>query len=146
MENDKLTYGCKLIKLLLLLFISGSLLIAQEVKSKEAVKAFARIEEGINTSSVDKFSNYLSTKSYISLSKGPTGYFSEDQTFYILKDYLYHFSPYGFKFSTIVTDSDSPFAAGTLKYINKGIRGVALVYVSLQLVNNSWTISQITIK
>ena len=38
---------------------------AQESKAKEAHKVFLRIEEGLNSSAVDKFSNYFGDKNYL---------------------------------------------------------------------------------
>ncbi len=120
-------------------------IIAQESKSKEAQKIFLRIEEGINTGAVDKFSNYFSAKNYFSFNGGTTGYYSANQSYYVIKDFLSIYQTISFKLTNIVTDTSTPFASGNLRYNNKGIRGNAIVFISLQLIDNNWRISQITI-
>ena len=118
---------------------------AQESKSREAQKVFMRIEEGINTGAVDKFSNYFSAKNYFSFNGGTTGYYSANQSYYVIKDFLSIYQTISFKLTNIVTDTATPFASGNLRYNNKGIRGNAIVFISLQLIDNNWRISQITI-
>lgn len=118
---------------------------AQDIKTKEAQKIFLRIEDGISSASVDKFSNYFHSRNYLSLKDGAAGYFSNNQAYYVIKDFLSVHQPVGFKLTNIVTDSTSPFAAGTLRYYSKGIRGTAMVFISLQWIDNQWRISQITI-
>lgn len=130
---------------IIILFVFMTNCYAQESKSREVLKIFSRIEEGIETGSVDKFSGYFSSRNYLSLIGGTTGYYSENQTFYVIKDFFSINLPISFKLTNIVTDSPTPFAAGTLRYINKSIRNSATVFISLQWVDHKWKISQITI-
>ncbi len=118
---------------------------SQDIKGNEVTKLFIRFEEGMNNSAVDKFSNYFSEKNFISLKNGTSGYYSANQSYYVIKDFLRIYQPISFKLTNIVTDSNNPFASGLLKYNNNGIRGTALVFISLQMINNKWKISQITI-
>ncbi|PKL84094.1 MAG: hypothetical protein CVV24_01610 [Ignavibacteriae bacterium HGW-Ignavibacteriae-3] len=118
---------------------------AQESKGREAQKVFFRFEEGLNSSAVDKFSSYFGDKNYLSLANGTAGYYSANQSYYVMKDFLSVYQSSSFKLSNIVTETSTPFASGILKYNNKGIRGTATVFISLQLVDNQWRISQITI-
>lgn len=138
--------------LMLLLFfmlnnIFGELnvLSAQDVKTSEAQKVFFRLEEGISASAVDKFSHYFGSKCYLSLTNGTAGYYSSNQSYYVIKDFLSIYQPNSFKLTNIVLESTTPFASGVLKYSNKGIRGTATVFISLQLIEHKWVISQITI-
>ena len=132
-----------LLQLLLLLLVASAN--AQDIKPKEAVKLFARIEDGIGSGSVDKFSNYFSQRNYLSFTNGAAGYYSANQSYYVIKDFLSVNQPISFKITNMVTETTTPFAAGTLKYISKGIRTTATVFISLQLIDNQWRISQITI-
>lgn len=118
---------------------------AQDLKSREANLLFIKIEEGLNTGAVDKFSKYFSGKNYISLTSGNSGYYSSNQSYYVIKDFLSVYQPISFKLTNTVLDSNNPFASGILKYNNKGIRGTATVFISLQYADNQWRISQITI-
>ncbi len=136
--------NCKFIIIISVLFLCN-FLFAQDLKSKEALDVFLRIEEGINDNSVDKFATYFSLKNYFSLNNSAIGYFSDNQSYYILKDYFSINKPISFKFSNIITETANPFASGTLKFFYKGIRKTATVFVSLQLIDNKWKISQITV-
>lgn len=118
---------------------------AQEHRDKEAIKIFSQFEEGLSSGTVDKFSNYFAGKNYISLRNGSTGYYSANQSYYVIKDYLSIYQPISFKLTNIVSDSSTPFASGVLRYSSKGIRGFAMVFISLQFTDNTWRISQITI-
>lgn len=129
-----------------LLYSTFSEVLPQEKKIDDAAKIFLRIEEGIGSASVDKFSSFFSSKNYLSLSNGTNGYFSANQSFYVIKDFLSVYQPINFKLNLVNSDSNTPFASGTLKYSSNGIRGIALVYISLTLSDNHWRISQITIK
>jgi hypothetical protein len=120
-------------------------LFAQEAKSKEIQRIFSRIEEGIETGSIDKFASYFSSRNYLSLSGGTAGYYSQNQTFYVIKDFFSINQPLTFKLTNIVADLPTPFAAGTLRYINRGIKSTATVFISLQWIDHQWKISQVTI-
>ncbi len=120
-------------------------LLAQDVKGREAHKVFLRIEDGLNSSAVDKFSSYFGDKNYLSLANGTTGYFSANQSYYVIKDFLSIYQSVSFKLTNIVTETSTPFASGSLKYNSKGIRDTATVFIALYLINNQWRISQITI-
>lgn len=128
----------------ILLFFAAAAL-AQESKPKDAAKLFVKIEDGIGSGSVDKFSNYFSQRNYLSFSNGAAGYYSPNQSYYVVKDFLSVNQPISFKITNMVTETATPFAAGTLKYISKGIRTTSTVFISLQLIDNQWRISQITI-
>ncbi len=141
------TYNILFLMSVFLLNVSStaSLIFAQELKGKEAHKVFLRIEEGLNSSAVDKFSNYFGDKNYLSLTNGTTGYYSANQSYYVIKDFLSIYQSASFKLTNIVTETSTPFASGSLKYNNNGIRGTAIVFITLYLIDNQWRISQITI-
>ncbi len=144
--------GKHIIKLILLFelclgifFLNTKYLLAQDLKSREANLLFIKIEEGLNGGTVDKFSKYFAGKNYISLTSGSNGYYSANQSYYVIKDFLSIYQPISFKMTNSVTDTTNPFASGTLRYNNKGIRGTATVFISLQYIDKQWRISQITI-
>jgi hypothetical protein len=136
-----------LISLLVLgwILLSVSHINAQESKSKEVQKVFSSFEDGLSKGAVDKFSNYFSEKNYLSLTNGITGYYSSNQSYYVLKDFLSVYQPISFKLVNIVTDTSTPFASGILRFSSRGVRGSANVFISLQQIDNKWHISQITV-
>ncbi|OGU54405.1 MAG: hypothetical protein A2V66_00115 [Ignavibacteria bacterium RBG_13_36_8] len=117
----------------------------EKPSSKEARNILLKIEEGINSGRVDLFSNFFGEKTYLSLVNGHTGYFSSSQAYYVLKDFLTIYKPYNFKLTSIVANTTNPFASGILRYSIKGIRGNAMVFISLKYLDDRWIITQITI-
>ena len=109
------------------------------------VSVFKRIEKGILEVDVKIFFDFLSSETYLSLKNGISGYYSANQSYYILQDYLSLNIPAEFKFTGMSSDSAIPYASGILKYSHKGVRGDAQIFISLKTVNGSWQISQITI-
>jgi hypothetical protein len=106
---------------------------------------FSKIEEGFAFRDINKFSQNISSQTYLSLPNGITGYYSATQVFYILQDFSRIYKPVSFRFLTINDRTDNPYASGYYRYESKGVRGTAQVYISLKLFGNSWKISQITI-
>ena len=142
---QKASCNLALIFFTLLIFIYTEENYSQNIKLTDVNKIFIHIEDGLNNNAIDKFATYFSEKNFISLKNGNSGYFSANQSYYVIKDFLSIYKPLSFKLTNIVTDSTNPFASGILRYNNNGIRGTAVVFISLQLVNNQWRISQITI-
>ena len=135
-------------EVILLVFLLASVIRAQSIdkeRAEDAMRLFVKIEDGLAEGSVDKFSNYFDLKTYISLSNGSSGYYSANQAYYVMKDFLSVYQPISFKLTSIVTDTINPFASGTFRFSNKGIRGHTTVFISLKPVEKEWRISQITI-
>lgn len=126
-------------------FLNCSVSYSQDIKINDVSKIFIHFEDGLNNNAIDKFSSYFAEKSFISLKNGNSGYYSANQSYYVIKDFLSIYKPISFKLTNIVTDSTNPFASGVLKFNNNGIKGTAIVFISLQLIRNQWKISQITI-
>lgn len=130
---------------IILFFLCTQTLFPQETSNREVRQLFIKIEEGFNTGAIDKFSNYFNNRNYLSLLNGTSGYFSSNQSYYVIKDFLSVHQPISFKFNNVVIETDNPFAAGILKFNNNGIRGTAIVFITLVKVNDDWRLSQITI-
>jgi Domain of unknown function (DUF4783) len=130
--------------LLSILFIAGKGS-AQEEKGNEAMRIFALTEDGLGTGAVDKFSSNFSERCYLSLKNGISGYYSSNQAYYVLKDFLSIYQPVSFRLNNIVAETTMPFASGTFKFISRGIRGTSNIFISLQRFENHYCISQITI-
>ncbi len=112
--------------------------------STEIKRIFLKIEEGLMNGDIKLFSEYFSNNTYLSLNNGISGYFSSNQSYYILYDYLVLYKPVNFKFSSTVIKNKTPFASGVLKYNYKGSRGSAQVFISVKYAENKWYISQLT--
>ncbi|MBK7265268.1 MAG: DUF4783 domain-containing protein [Ignavibacteriales bacterium] len=110
----------------------------------EPSEVFFDLENGLKHGDPSKFSKYLSENSYISLPNGVSGYFSSNQSFYILKDFFKSFDPVNFSFSQTGGKKD-PVATGGLIYESNGKREHAIVYITLQYESNFWRVTQLTV-
>ncbi len=131
--------------LFFLIGINCSNLNGQNSDEEQTKTIFSHFENGIKTGAVKEFSDYLYSETYISLETGVSSYFSSNQSFYILKEYLSNYKPLSFKIIKISSKGEKHFAIGKLVYNRGGIRGESQVFVSLKLENKKWQIYQITI-
>lgn len=106
---------------------------------------FSAIENGINVGKVDMFSNYFGARVNINLPTGEIGYFSANQTYYILKNYLDVRKALGFSFTTLGETEKIPFATGRAVFRYKGNREYIQVYVALIKFNGNWFIGTINL-
>ncbi|MCC6549059.1 MAG: DUF4783 domain-containing protein [Ignavibacteriaceae bacterium] len=106
---------------------------------------FTSISRGLATGNVSAFSKYITGQTYLSLSSTASGYYSPNQAFYILQDFLKALNPSSFRFS-IIEPGGSPYATGVLQFETKNRKSSAQVYISLNKAGNNWYISQLTIK
>lgn len=113
----------------------------KQAKNPDPITAFREIESGIKHADPAGFSKYLSENSYLSLPNGVTGYFSSNQSFYILKDFFKTFIPVTFSF-TIPAGSKETVATGALVFESKGKRENATVYIALTYEGTTWRITQ----
>ena len=111
----------------------------------EISKVFMKFENGMNTGAVKEFSLFFDTETYISLENGVSSYFSQNQSYYVLKEFLSDYKPIRFKFIRISNSEEQPFAVGQFTYSLRGMRGTSQVFVSLKKNGTVWKISQITI-
>lgn len=131
--------------LFILIGINSSNLHGQNSDKEQIKTIFTHFENGIKTGAVKEFSDYLYSETYISLETGVASYFSANQSFYILKEYLSHYKPINFKIIKISSNNEKHFAIGKLVYNMSGVKGESQVFVSLKLENEKWKIYQITI-
>ena len=131
--------------LLLLILLSAKTILFQPYDKVETDKIFKQFENGIRTGAIKEFSNNLMSETYISLENGVSSYFSANQSFYILKDFLQNYKPISFRFINTNAGNEKPFAIGELTYSKNGIRGKSQVFIALKLEDNNWKISQIII-
>ncbi len=131
--------------LFILIGINSPNLIGQISDDDQIKTIFTHFEIGVKTGAVKEFSDYLYSETYISLETGVASYFSANQSFYILKEYLTHYKPINFRLIKISSSNETHFAIGKLVYSKNGIKGESQVFVSLKLENEKWKIYQITI-
>lgn len=111
-------------------------------KSVEVV--LQEIESGIAQGNIAAIFKHLSPQTYFSLTNGIRGYFSANQSYYILEDFFKVYQVLSFKFHSIQTENGDPYATGIYFYELKGKRKTAQVFLSLKNTGKSWKIIQIT--
>ncbi len=119
-----------------------------ELKSQEDEKEYYReifkaIEAGIDAGNVDTFAGYFAQQVYVSIRGGESGYFSSNQAYYIIKNFLTARKPLGFSFSTYGVADGIPFATGRALFRIKGNRENVQVYAALSKLNGKWVIDKI---
>ncbi|NNG28233.1 MAG: DUF4783 domain-containing protein [Ignavibacteriaceae bacterium] len=106
---------------------------------------FQEIENGIVESDVSKIARYFSPKPYLSFSNGVTGYYSSNQAYYVLEDFINIYKVISFKFDHKKNDGTISYATGIYYYESRGKRDSAQVYLTLSKIGDNWFITQISI-
>lgn len=128
---------------LLLLFVATPVHYAQT--EAEAEKILREIEHGIANGNVEVIEKYLSEQSFISLRNGISGFYSANQSYYMLQDFFNLHKPQSFVSKSRVT-SKSPYSTGEFVYYYRLKRERAQVYLSLIPYRGGWRLSQLSIQ
>lgn len=143
---NKIFYGLLCFLFFMAFFQSSKAQLKDENQNKpQAIEIFREVEKGLLNSNVSLFFPYVGGQVYLSLTNGVNGYYSTNQVFHVLQDYLKVYRPTSFRFYTIQDDTGNPYATGIYSYESKGTRASAQVFISLNLFGDNWKITQITI-
>jgi hypothetical protein len=112
---------------------------------QEVLTVFNDIESGFTSGNVALFSKYFATETFLSLNTGIVGYYSSNQSYYVLQNFFNLNKPISFKYTNSVAGTN-PYATGIFNYESKSRRETAQVFISLDSSGKVWKISQITIK
>ena len=145
----------KKIIILSLILILGQQIFAQEYPIKNdlqpnsqntmAYEILEEIEMGISKTKLSTISQHLSSQIYLSFLNGVSGYYSANQAYYVLENFINEYKVISFKFDSFNFNTITPFAKGTYYYEHKGNRSEAKVYLTMKLTSKSWEITQISI-
>ena len=145
----------KKLLIILMILIGGEFLLAQETsksndldsnsQNSSAYRILDEIEKAISESQTAIISTYLSAEIYLSLMNGISGYYSSNQTFYVMDDFFKDYKVTSFNFDTINLNTLTPYAIGTYYFEHKGIRSQAKVYITIKQIGKNWQITQISI-
>lgn len=103
------------------------------------------ISINIAEGNIDQLSNYFSKQVYVSLKTGERGFYSNNQSYYVVQNFMRIYEPLSFQLTSKLTESVSPYLAGKLICRHKGSIETCQVYISLSWNGVNWEISQITI-
>ncbi|NOY06897.1 MAG: DUF4783 domain-containing protein [Chlorobi bacterium] len=87
----------------------------------------------------------LGQRVYLSLFSGKSGYFSNGQTYQILKNFFNRYPAKSCTFTSGESTSDSRYLSGRYQYLKRGRLRSAQVFVSIIKSRSGWKINQITI-
>lgn len=111
----------------------------------EASGTLIKLEDAINTANIGTISSFLSSKVYVSLFTGENGYFSSNQTYFILKKFFEEYRVLSFAYNSMSATSTNPYGVGQYQFLQRGIRNSAQLYISLQQNENGWRLNHITV-
>jgi hypothetical protein len=106
---------------------------------------FKAVADGLNAGTVATIVPHLAPQVYISLRAGEQGYFSPNQSYYLLDFYLRSTRLCNLKFTTTAVSATTPFATGSATIMRRGKREQVQVYVSLAPAGGGWCIAQLNI-
>lgn len=109
------------------------------------VTEFENIISGLNDGNVTQISRYFASQVYLSLKSGERGYYSSNQTYYLIDNFFKLYEPVSFQVISKMTESSTPYLSGKLFNRFKGSIEVFQVYLNLAWNGYRWEITQISI-
>jgi hypothetical protein len=119
--------------------------IPSDVPHSALIEIFQKVEQGLQTNTVDKFAKDIGKMISITITSGESGYYSVNQATSVLAGYFAERRPISFEFSSMNEKCSSPYATGRFVFVQKGIQRSAQVYVSLTQQDSLWVISKFNI-
>jgi hypothetical protein len=123
--------------------VPAALQVADHDSAAEAL--FRKIEEGISSGNVAKFSQDLARQTYVSVRGKESGYFSANQAFLILRNFFSSRRLTSFRLSKKESAGSMPFATGGGTAMSRGSLETLQVYIALTRVESRWVIEQFNV-
>ncbi len=118
---------------------------AKRQKFAGCKKVFVTIGDGINYSNVYAVIPYFGSEVYLNILNDERGYYSPDQTKYIVENFFSNNPVHSFKWRMSSRSENYAFASGKYKYSKNGYINNYSLSVSLKYINEKWLIDQIII-
>jgi len=103
------------------------------------------IGDGISSGKITSISNLFSSQIYLNLANGVSGYYSSNQAYYVIQEFLKTHQVISLNINDIQEDEENVYATGTYSFLVKGKRESSQIYISLKHGSKKWKITQITI-
>jgi len=113
--------------------------------TSEARQALGAIDAALSTGEARAMLRFFHTKVFLTLLSGENGYYSAEQSYFILRNFFAAHNSTGFSWTGANLSERSAWGVGTLRYLKPGQRGNAQVFVSLTRGDQGWRINQLTI-
>ncbi len=108
-------------------------------------RIFQDASDSFSRGDVRPMSKYFASKVFLNLFTGENGYFSDEHSTVIMKNFLATFQPVSFSFSSINRAGMNPYGVGAFTFMRRGQRGTSQVFLSLTSAQGEWRIVQITV-
>lgn len=115
----------------------------QNAKSPQSV--LRDLETAFAAGDAQRIRKQLSPKTFLNFLTGENGYFSTEQSFFILKNFFALCGPVSFSLSSSNLDEENPYGIGSYQYFRRGRRETAQIFLSLTRAQDDWKLTQITI-
>ena len=112
---------------------------------EQVINVVKKIQDAIINKDISTLVNHLSSQTYFNLPNGISGYYSSNQAYFVLEDFLKTYRVTSFSFDEINSKNNTPFATGTYNYDFNGNRNSTRIYMQLRNTGKNWRITQITI-
>jgi len=136
-------FSFKLFQIIIWLLLINSFPIFSQTDKEIVEKIFSKIELGMETGKIELFSPYLMETVYIGFQSKIADYFSKEQAYYVLQDYIVELNLQKVKTLKKRISGNSPFISGKLISVN--VVDKLHYFISLKYENGSWKIFQIII-
>jgi hypothetical protein len=144
--------------ILSLLFITGLMAVNILPQEKEVYEgkdmhsarqsyqtALDEIGSGLSSGKIASISYLFSSQIYLNLSNGVNGYYSSNQAYYVIQEFLTTHQILSLDINDIKEDEENVYATGSYSFAAQGKRESSQIYISLKRSSNKWKITQITI-
>lgn len=118
---------------------------AVQVQPREYAEIFRTVERGFNENNAAAISQHFSHQVFISLPNVQSGYYSGNQSYYILQNYLGGRRIQSLTLQQYAGTDAAPYASGKGRAEVRGSVENIHVYVSLSKIGDRWMVTQLTI-
>ncbi len=108
-------------------------------------EVFDAIEIGILSGDVKRISPYFGRQMRLNLPSAKSGYYSANQSYYLLQTFFSGRKIISFKFTSRRPDDTAPYATGGGTARSRGVNELLQIYVSFTRAGQRWVISEFNI-
>lgn len=105
-------------------------------------RVLTEIQNGIINGTVNSFTPFIAPQIYLSLLNSDEGYFSSNQSSFILQHFFSSFRILTFRFTTVHSERLNTYATGGGTLIRKGSTEIIQIYLALRYRDGTWNITQ----
>ncbi len=114
-------------------------------QNNRLMKIVKAVEDGIINKNIDLFSEHLAKRVELNLQENVNGLFSNNQAYFILKNFFYNHRLSNFSFTKISLENGMPYATGGGSSVIKGKKVIYQVFISFSFQENKWVINQFNV-